>query len=304
MEYRLVENSGETLAIPRLILHKLPEAEDDWVRVALYCVDTRETDPARIAHALRLKGPEQARQALLFWKGAGLLESCEAVPAESTPVQAIRERLSTPEVTLAAGRDPAIATLVQECQRVMGSIITQADTNVLVSLYVTDGLPVDLIILAVAHFTAQGHASARYIEKALLGWQRDGIDTYAAAERYLRQEEQRTVWTTHAAELLGLPDGKCSKAERLKIASWYEEMCFDDAMVAEAIAWAGEKKTVAYVHGILRKWYAAGYRTVRDVLNANTGLLHNVQVTNPAAKPVLNGGLKRAPKFRAGGELT
>ncbi|MFQ8833826.1 MAG: DnaD domain protein, partial [Ruthenibacterium lactatiformans] len=109
-----------------------------------------------------------------------------------------RAHLTTPEVASAAQGDPAIAGLVQECQALMGGVITQADTNILVSMYLSDGMPVDMILLGVAHFAALGKRSARYIERALLGWQREGIDSGEAAERYLlanaRPEKPQSCW--------------------------------------------------------------------------------------------------------------
>ena len=179
MAYRLVENKGDSVAVPQLVIAKLPELEDDWLRVALFVVATGETDPARIAAALRLKSPERAQTALVYWKGAGLLESCGEPQARGgiDAAPAPRAHLTTPEVASAAQGDPAIAGLVQECQALMGGVITQADTNILVSMYLSDGMPVDMILLGVAHFAALGKRSARYIERALLGWQREGIDS-------------------------------------------------------------------------------------------------------------------------------
>jgi len=175
MAYRLVENKGDSVAVPQLVIAKLPELEDDWLRVALFVVATGETDPARIAAALRLKSPERAQTALVYWKGAGLLESCGEPQARGgiDAAPAPRAHLTTPEVASAAQGDPAIAGLVQECQALMGGVITQADTNILVSMYLSDGMPVDMILLGVAHFAALGKRSARYIERALLGWQRE-----------------------------------------------------------------------------------------------------------------------------------
>ena len=51
MAYRLVENKGDSVAVPQLVIAKLPELEDDWLRVALFVVATGETDPARIGAA-------------------------------------------------------------------------------------------------------------------------------------------------------------------------------------------------------------------------------------------------------------
>ena len=32
MAYRLVENKGDSVAVPQLVIAKLPELEDDWLR--------------------------------------------------------------------------------------------------------------------------------------------------------------------------------------------------------------------------------------------------------------------------------
>ena len=47
--------------------------------------------------------------------------------------------------------------------------------------------------------------------------------------------------------------------------------------LAEAIAYAGEKKNPRYVNGILRAWYTKGYKTVRDVIADSAGTMQNVQ---------------------------
>ena len=48
MAYRLVENKGDSVAVPQLVIAKLPELEDDWLRVALFCRGDRRNRPARI----------------------------------------------------------------------------------------------------------------------------------------------------------------------------------------------------------------------------------------------------------------
>ena len=299
MAYRLVENKGDSVAVPQLVIAKLPELEDDWLRVALFVVATGETSPARIAAALRLKSPERAQTALVYWKGAGLLETCGEVQTRGDidAAPAPRAHLTTPEVAHAATGDPAIAGLVQECQALMGGVITQADTNILVSMYLSDGMPVDMILLGVAHFAALGKRSARYVERALLGWQREGIDSGEAAERYLRLLAEREAHEKEVAGLLGLADAKFTKAESRAVTDWYESYGYGPEMIAEAIAYAGEKKNVKYVNGILRAWYTKGHKTVRDVMAESAMGGHNVQAAAPAVTHnILGGGLRRAPR--------
>ncbi len=296
MAYQLAKNTGDSVAVPRLVFSKLPELEEDWLRVALYALDTGETDAARVASALRLKTPESARRALAYWKGAGLFADA-AAPAGELAAAPVRAHLTTPEVAQASLCDPAVAGLLQECQRLIGGVVPQSDANIFASLYLTDGLPVDMILLGVSHCAAHGKRSARYIERMLLGWQREGIDSGEAAERYLRLLQQRAENERETAELLGLPDAKFTRGERAAIADWYENFGYDRAMIAEAIGYAGEKKNVRYVNGILRAWYTKGFKNVQDVIAESKLSGSNVQSAEKSqTHNILGGGLRRAPR--------
>lgn len=303
MAYRLAKQNGDAVSVPQLIFTKLPQVEDDWLRVALYVVATGQTDEASVARALRLKGPERAREALVYWKGAGLLETADAPAAPAADIAAapVRTRLTAPEIAHAAEGDPAVSQLVQECQRLWGGVIPQGDANILASLYLADGLPIDLILLGVAHFTALGKRSARYIERALLGWQAEGIDTADAAERHLALLAQREKNEAAVAEVFGLENAKFTKLEKNMIAAWFEEFGYGREMIAEALAEAGGHRTVRYVNGILRAWFTKGHRTVRDVMAESAGAMRNFQPAAPSSRPVLSKGLRHVPKFEKNG---
>ena len=100
------------------------------------------------------------------------------------------------------------------------------------------------------------------------------------------------------AGLFGLADAKFTKAESRAVVDWYESFGYDAAMIAEAIAHAGEKKSVKYVNGILRAWHTKGYKTVRDVMAESALQAENVRAAEPAAQHnILGGGLRRAPRI-------
>ena len=314
MAYRLAQQNGDAVRVPQLIFTKLPQLEDDWLRVALYVVATGQTDEAAIARALHLAGPEKAREALVYWKGVGLLETADAPAAPAADISAapVRTRLTAPEIARAAEADPNVSQLVQECQRLWGGVIPQGDANILASLYLADGLPIDLILLGVAHFTALGKRSARYIERALLGWQAEGIDTAEAAERHLALLAQREKNEAAVAGVFGLENAKFTKLEKNMIAAWFEEYGYGREMIAEALAEAAaglgralEEGSAAMdgdvINCILRAWYTKGHRTVRDVMAESAGTMRNFQPASPAPKPVLGRGLRRVPKFKKNG---
>ncbi|MBP8854911.1 MAG: DnaD domain protein [Oscillospiraceae bacterium] len=290
MAYKLNEHSGDCLAVPQLIVAKLPELEDDWLRVALYVLSTGCTEPAQIAQALRLASPKRAKEALTYWKGAGLLcDDRAALPAgacldgASMPT-ACAPRLTTREITKAAQTDGNIASLVQECQALLGAVLTENDTSEIVSLYLSDELPPDMILLGVAHYAALGKRSGKYIARALRSWQAQGIDTGAAAERYLHSLEQRERNEVLVAELFGLQAAKFTRAESTLIAEWFEGFGYASEMISEALGYAGEHRTVRYVNGILRAWYAKGFKTAKDVQAESATGMANVQPMGKAPK--------------------
>ena len=119
MTYRIVRQNGDSIAVPQLVFHQLPNADEASVRVALYVLATGSTDPRDIAHALHLKSPRAAESALLWWAGAGLLE---VVHPEDEPAAApVEKPLPTiAQINEASVRDPMIAVLTTETQAALG----------------------------------------------------------------------------------------------------------------------------------------------------------------------------------------
>lgn len=53
MGYRLADNTGDTLAVPQLVLTHLCQTDGDTIRAALYILQTRDTDPRTMARRWR-----------------------------------------------------------------------------------------------------------------------------------------------------------------------------------------------------------------------------------------------------------
>ena len=75
MGYKLAASSGDTLAVPQLVLTHLTQTDGDTIRAALYILQTHDTDPRTMARALALPSIEAAKRTLQYWAGAGLLVS-------------------------------------------------------------------------------------------------------------------------------------------------------------------------------------------------------------------------------------
>ena len=291
MTYRLNPNTGDTVAVPQLVFHHLARASGDQVRVALYVLATHSTDAKSIAHDLKLKTVAAAQNALEFWHGVGLLEKQHAAPA-AAPAPQKAPPLTADQLRHAMLRDPTVAMLASEAQACLGQALGQKDVQRLVSLYVNESIPAEVILLCAAHNAGQGRHSVSQLERELDRWAKDGVVSGEDAERYLQLLALRAKHERTAAELLGVAAEGLTMADKNCVRRWYEEYAFDDAMVAEAVLHAGAGKDAKYVNGILKSWHAKGWRTPADARGA--GQLEGSNIRVDRAAPSGNDILRRA----------
>ena len=268
MAYRLAKNHGDTVAVPSLLLRHLACTDGNQLRVALAILrDGEVREQALQAEFSSLFSAAELEKILIYWTGAGLLVS-EKEPA-AAPVAAKPSprppRLSSREVAAAAQSDPQVAVLITESQNLLGSLLGEADSNLLASLYLQDKLPVDMILTGIAHFVGKGKRTVRYIARVLLSWYAEGIRSCADLERYLALLALREQCEAEVAEILQAPVSSFTSGERTLIARWYEEYGYGREMIEAACHRAGEKRSARYLNGMLKKWYAKGYRTPSDL---------------------------------------
>ena len=259
MEYRLAECCGDSVAVPQVVFSHLAQADGDTVRVALFLLNRRETDPSVIAKALGLPSVEAARRALQFWAGAGLLERAGGKPKpeelETTEQKAAR-------IDLASLNDPFVAVLTEEAQMLLGKALSRSEMQRLVALYLDDGWKPDVILLACTEVARRGRHTVGAVARELAQWQKEGVETGEDAERHLKRLKLREDWIAETARLFNADPGSFSKWERGAICRWHEEWHYGADLIDEALLHADAHRTVRYVDGILRAWRAQGVTTV------------------------------------------
>lgn len=289
MTYRLCTQSGDSIAVPQLIFTKLASTEGNFIRVALYILASGSTSARDIAHALRLKSVREAENALQFWAGAGLLE---AERGNAAPAPAPTPLLTQEEINLASLRDPMVATLTSEVQNYLGKALGHRDMQRLVSLYVNDGYPVEMILLCCAYVAGQERRTINALEQELRRWRAAGVESGVDAEKHLNLLALREKRQARVADLLKLKPEDLQLTERRMIDRWYEQMGFDDEMVEEALLHADGKNDVRYLNGILKGWHGKGWRTLQDVRGG--GVLTGTNLRVDRATPSGNDFLRRS----------
>ena len=221
----------------------------------------------------------------------GLLEK-EQGASVAPPPAAKAPPLTADQLRLAALRDPTVSMLAAEAQTCLGKALGQKDIQRVVSLYVNESIPAEVILLCAAYNAGRGRHSVAQLERELDRWAQEGVVTGEDAERHLQLLADRARHERTVAELLGVPAEDLTMAEKNCVRRWYEEYRYDDAMVAEAVLHAGAGKDAKYVNGILKSWHGKGWRTLADTRGA--GGLEGSNIRVDRASPSGNDILRRA----------
>ena len=212
-----------------------------------------------------------------YWAGAGLLVSDRDAPLPKTEMQ------KASAIDLTTLNDPYVSVLCEEAQTAFGKALSRTEMQRLVSRYLNDGWQPDVVLLCCAEVARQGRRTVGALSRELLKWRDAGVETGEDAERYLKQQAQRESWCIESAALFGIAPAQLSRWERGAIARWHEDWRFGADMIEEALLRADNHRTVRYVDGILRSWYAQGLTTVSAV--RGQGQLAGSNILTTGAKP-------------------
>ena len=297
MGYRLAEQNGESVAVPRLVFAHLARADGDTIRAALYLLGGGGTDPRTMARDLGMPSIEAAKRAMQYWAGAGLLERYEenAAPGEEPSAPA---PMTWAEIAAASRTDPMISSLIDCAQAGFARPLTHSEMEKLVNLYIIDGFAPETVMLCVAYVASKGKRTMGAVSHELKVWRAEGVETGEQADAHLKLLALRQSREQYVSGLLNIPESELTLGGRKAIARWYEVYGYDDAMVQEAAVQAGPKRDLWYWNSILKTWNAKGLRTVHDVRSpvAAAGASRNLRVDREA--PSGNDFLKNAARRR------
>ena len=198
MGYRLAEQNGESVAVPRLVFAHLARADGDTIRAALYLLGpAAEPIPApwRGILACPALRPPSAPCSI------GPVPGCWSVTGMRPCPKSEMQKASAIDLTTL--NDPYVSVLCEEAQTAFGKALSRTEMQRLVSLYLNDGWQPDVVLLCCAEVARQGRRTVGALSRELLKWRDAGVETGEDAERYLKQQAQRESWCIESAALFG-----------------------------------------------------------------------------------------------------
>lgn len=202
---------------------------------------------------------EKARQLLVLY---GV---CSDSQGPEKPRQEIE--YAPQELKEARQTDGAFAGLCQYYEGALGRMLKQSELELLYGVYATLGMEAQVLMLLINYCAGQKRLAPRTLEREAYRWHKDGVETYAQAEQYLANLQQRHSRQGEIMRMFGIYDRKLSEGEQRMVEKWVA-YGYDDDLIALAydrtVLRTGGLKW-AYLDSILESWRVAGYKTRKEV---------------------------------------
>ena len=291
MKYKI--NYGASVGcFPKSALEVVKRAGADELRVLLFlCSCEGNADEKKLVKLTGCKS-EKVRDALCFWRGAGVIEAADGETVSESeetvnitepqkpgkPVKKLQRSEELPNYTSKELGDilekrSDTATLINECQNIMGKIFNVREINVLIGLcdYLT--LDTEYIMILLTYCVSIGKSSLHFAEKLAFSLYDAGICTSEELSAELRRRELAERAEGRIRSLFGVGERAFTSKEKKFISAWLGDMGFTIEIIEKAYevtADATGKGSIPYANSVLERWNAEGLRTLEDIEAAMT----------------------------------
>ena len=299
MKYKI--NYGNRVAvIPEGALDVLSRAGEVDLKVLIsICSSGGSVDVKKTSKQLTC-GEDDVREALSFWRGAGVIEqgdgksgeveaSAEAnsetlIEVKTVAVDSNVETVSpTPKKLRGADELPKYsseelsniletrqetAALIDECQRIMGKVFNLKEINVLMGLVDYLELDYEYRMMLLTYCVSLGKKTMHYAEKLAFALYDAGITTGEMLAEELRRRENAADAEGKIRSMFGVGERAFTTKEKKFMSAWINDMGYSVEIIEKAYevtADATGKGSFAYANSVLERWNAAGLRTLSEI---------------------------------------
>ncbi len=275
---------NKILSLPaETVSEKLSTATKEELQVLLAVFAEPEFEANEIASRLDIT-VNVFNRALEMWSDNGVLQIDGKSSEQHKPVVTVnseKKKKKAVEATVARYTSNELAAVVENkagctelldsCQQILGKIFNAAETSVIVGLLEQYSLSNEYILRLCTHAAEMQKKSVRYVEKIAIDLYDRDITTYSALEDELVKIRDRVSFESFIRNLFGTGKRALIKKEKDFLTAWNEKYCFSHDMIKKAYEITVAKtndSSMSYANAILENWYAAGYKTVEEVENA------------------------------------
>lgn len=251
-----------------------------------------------VANALFLDA-EDVADAMIFWRERGIVIEADSAPVpvvQSVPVTAentesvsvqskaaeIKQeakptkkvadipisRPSHEQIAARCKESEEISLLFREAQQALGKTIGYDGQSVLIMMYDSYGLPVEVILMAIEYSLSQGKASFSSIAKIGRRWSEMEIDNLEGAMEYIEDHNVVNETWNKLRALTDISNKRPTQKQFGYLTAWIKEYGYDADMIyyayEESVDRTG-KMSMPYMDKIITGWHKNGVKTPMDI---------------------------------------
>ena len=231
---------------------------------------------------------DEARDALAFWRGAGIIEADKSGAKKTQKKTAAEsaEKTVEPKETKklrAADELPGytsdqlgdilekrqdIVMLIDECQNIVGKLFNAKEINIVIGLADYLGLDVEYIVTLITYCVSIGKKTLHYIEKTAFGLYDAGICTAEQLTAELERRERAVSIEGKIRTLFGIGTRAFTTKEKKFIGAWVNDFGYGEDVIQKAYevtADATGAASIPYANSVIERWNAEGLRTLEAI---------------------------------------
>ena len=220
-----------------------------------------------------------AEEALGFWAAVGYISyedgeykflKKDDSPKKSSVKKAhfrMRPSYTQSEIDAAATVNKQVDYMFKQAENTLGRLLSTNDLELLYSFVDWLGLPVEVVTMLLSYAAKLGKTDKRYLETLAIDWSEREINTYEAAESFIKEMEEIHSNEHRIRSVLGIYDRGLTQTEKKYIKLWTEKKLSPE-LISEAyertVAATG-KLSFAYMNKILLCWSDSGVLTKEQI---------------------------------------
>ena len=289
MKYRM--NYGASVGVfPKSALEVIKRAGENELKILLCLSATEGNADEKKLSKMSGVNAESTREALSFWRGAGIIENAEGGDAVAATEEAAVEpetvkgdekpknkklersaelpNYTSEEISTLLETRRDTVTLINECQNIVGKIFNVHEINILLGLVDYLTLDFEYIMVLLSYCVSIGKKTLHYAEKLAFALYDEGICTTDQLSEELRRRELAALNEGKIRIMFGIGSRSFTSKEKKFVAAWTQEMGYGMDVIQKAYevtADATGKASFPYANTILERWYAAGLRTFEEI---------------------------------------
>lgn len=298
MKYKI--NYGNSVVVfPKKALEATTRAGVVELRVLLsVCAADGNFDLKKLSRQLGY-GEDDVKEALSFWRGSGVFElydgeasvktndstesqktspsaeverptDSEKAKKESKKLRREAElpRYTSDELSDILEKRKDTATLINECQNIMGKVFNVREINVIIGLVDYLGLDFEYIMVLLTYCVSIDKKTLHYVEKTAFSLYDMGITDAEQLTLELRRRELAAANEGRIRSLFGIGERAFTTKEKKLISAWINDMNYPIEIIEKAYevtADATGKASIPYANSVLERWNSESLRTLTDI---------------------------------------